>query len=65
MRRIEQPFVLVLELTGTFRLETRADPMTSFKFLAGAAAHGCIAAPAAAQNKNYPNHHTYPHYPQH
>jgi hypothetical protein len=64
MRRIEQPFVLVLELTGTFRLETRADPMTSFKFLAGAAALGCIAAPAAAQYQSYPYQQTYPQYPQ-
>jgi len=38
--------------------------MTSFKFLAGAAALGCIAAPAAAQYQSYPYQQTYPQYPQ-
>ena len=38
--------------------------MTSFRFLAGAAALGCVAAPAAAQYQSYPYQQTYPQYPQ-
>src|SRR6478672_12043157 len=53
------------ELTGVFRIETRARTMTIFKLLAGAAAIGALAAPAAAQYYPQPAYpQQYPQYPQ-
>src|SRR5947209_20625466 len=56
----------IAELTGVFRVRPEGTfPMTSFKFLAGAAAVTALAAPAAAQyypQQGYPQQ--YPQYPQ-